>query len=62
MKTRWFKRKAYGVGWTPSTWQGFAVTVLYAAVLVKIFITIDRRSHSLSDAFIGFISDIERVK
>ena len=55
MKTRWFKRKAYGWGWTPSTWQGWSVTAIYALVLVKLFIAIGRRSSSLSDALIGFI-------
>lgn len=25
----WFKRKTYGYGWTPSTWQGWAVIVVW---------------------------------
>ena len=27
----WFKRKLYGWGWTPVTWQGWLVIVLYIA-------------------------------
>ena len=30
MKTKlWFKRKIYGWGWTPSTWQGYLSTITY---------------------------------
>lgn len=25
MKKLWFKRKTYGWGWTPATWEGWAV-------------------------------------
>lgn len=25
----WFKRKKYGWGWTPTSWQGWAVTLIY---------------------------------
>lgn len=30
----WFARKRYGWGWTPVTWQGWAVIGAYAAFLV----------------------------
>jgi len=26
----WFKRKTYGWGWTPSTWQGWVVLLIWA--------------------------------
>lgn len=29
----WFKKKTYGWGWTPSTWQGAVVVGLYLAAL-----------------------------
>lgn len=35
-KTIWFVSKRYGWGWTPSTWQGWAITlsyVLYEVIL-----------------------------
>lgn len=28
-KKLWFKAKSYGYGWTPSTWQGWAVLGLF---------------------------------
>ena len=30
----WFKRKRYGYGWTPSTWQGWLVCVVYLVLVV----------------------------
>ncbi len=35
----WFKRKVWGWGWTPATWQGWLVTVLYI-VLITLFLII----------------------
>ena len=29
MAELWFKAKRYGWGWTPSTWQGWAVMVVF---------------------------------
>lgn len=33
-KGYWFKRKLYGYGWTPATWQGFLVTLIFILGLV----------------------------
>lgn len=30
----WFKRKLYGWGWTPATWQGWVVILLYIVVVI----------------------------
>lgn len=30
----WFKRKRYGYGWTPSTWQGWLVCAIYLVLVV----------------------------
>ncbi len=32
-KPIWFKRKTYGWGWTPATWQGWLVTGVYFALI-----------------------------
>ena len=32
----WFKRKLYGWGWTPATWQGWAVIGIFIATILKI--------------------------
>lgn len=33
MEKIWFKRKTYGWGWTPVTWQGWLVIGAYLAVV-----------------------------
>ncbi len=45
----WFKRKLYGWGWTPVTWQGWAVIFGYVGALLYFFRGIDATSHSASD-------------
>lgn len=30
----WFKRKLYGWGWTPVTWQGWGIILCFIAILV----------------------------
>lgn len=50
----WFKAKTYGWGWTPATWQGWLVTVLFAGLTAYSFIAIDRASHSVSDTLMAF--------
>ncbi len=36
MKKLWFKRKLYGWGWTPSTWEGWLVIFGYIGFLALI--------------------------
>ena len=31
----WFKRRRYGWGWTPVTWQGWLAVTLFAAVVIS---------------------------
>ncbi len=51
----WFKRKLYGWGWTPATWQGWLVLFASVALLVLNAIRIDKKSHSVSDTLINFL-------
>ncbi len=44
MKKRWFKRKVYGWGWYPATWQGWLVLGLYAAIMFTLASTVDESS------------------
>ncbi len=39
-KTRklWFRAKTFGWGWFPITWQGWAITVLYAVLFAFAFL------------------------
>ncbi|MCR4274919.1 MAG: hypothetical protein NUW02_02620 [Candidatus Campbellbacteria bacterium] len=30
----WFKRKIFGWGWTPATWQGWLILLLFIALIV----------------------------
>ena len=49
----WFKRKIWGWGWTPVTWQGWATLFLYISAIIIIFKNVDAKSHSNSDTLIG---------
>lgn len=40
----WFKRKLYGWGWTPVTWQGWTVIALYLVLVFTFAMTIDESS------------------
>ncbi len=35
-KVYWFKSKMYGLGWTPATWQGWVVVLLFVSLLLVI--------------------------
>jgi hypothetical protein len=35
---RWFKRKKYGYGWTPCTWQGWLVILVYGLGLYMLVV------------------------
>lgn len=51
----WFVRKQYGWGWTPATWQGWWLTILFIGLMVGNFLRIDGQSHSVSDTLINFV-------
>jgi hypothetical protein len=53
-KKIWFKRKKYGWGWYPVTWQGWVILIVYLFAIVSTFINVDQDSHSGSDTLIGF--------
>jgi|SRR3989338_8277602 len=46
----WFKRKLYGWGWTPATWQGWVVTFFYI-LLVLIILRVMTNDFSTTSAF-----------
>lgn len=37
----WFKRKLYGWGWTPATWQGWTITATFVLFLIILAFSID---------------------
>lgn len=43
-KGYWFKRKLYGWGWTPVTWQGWLTVLAYVVIILAFSVTIDSNS------------------
>jgi uncharacterized membrane protein YhaH (DUF805 family) len=35
----WFKAKLYGWGWTPATWHGWLVVLVYIALIMALVLT-----------------------
>jgi hypothetical protein len=54
-KKLWFRRKLYGWGWYPISWQGWAIIAVYAFLIAFIFSSIDAVQHSNSDVLINFV-------
>ncbi len=57
-KKLWFKAKRFGWGWTPISWQGWLVTLVYVAFLADTIINTTKYdknvSNSASDTLIFF--------
>lgn len=43
-KKIWFRRKWYGWGWYPATWEGWVITALYVAIIVFFASTVSETS------------------
>lgn len=41
MNKIWFKRKLYGWGWTPSTWEGWLVILVWSVLFVSLAMKMD---------------------
>lgn len=55
MNKLWFKRKKYGWGWTPISWEGWLVTVFYLISLLCLSAFLSRASTTLEVVFNFFI-------
>ena len=40
-KQYWFRRKRYGYGWTPDTWQGWLATAMFIVLVVAFSVTLE---------------------
>lgn len=40
----WFKRKTYGWGWAPATWEGWLVLAIYLVLVAVFALTLDEAS------------------
>lgn len=52
----WFKRKRYGWGWYPSTWQGWIIIlafIIYLSLAVSYFIPRNQMWQYIFTIFIG---------
>jgi hypothetical protein len=56
-KRYWFRRKTYGWGWVPTTWQGYTVLGIYTGALATLVITFEKQSHQTADALTSFFLD-----
>ncbi|MEX1063733.1 MAG: hypothetical protein WD898_03095 [Candidatus Paceibacterota bacterium] len=56
-KHYWFKAKLFGWGWTPASWQGWAVTGVYLVSIIFFAFTIDEASPA-SEVFFTFVLPI----
>ena len=54
MSKIWFKRKYFGWGWYPYSWEGWLTIFVLAALNILIFRRVDLESNSSSDTLIKF--------
>ena len=53
---KWFVAKKYGYGWTPTTWQGWAVALLYIIGILYFAFTFEIISASSVINFVVYIA------
>ena len=54
-KKLWFRAKTYGWGWTPCSWEGWLVIILFIIFEWWNFMRLDAVSHSNSDTVRPFV-------
>lgn len=55
MKKLWFVRKTYGWGWTPATWQGWLVILIFVGLMALNVLRIQNQLNSENDIIFIFI-------
>lgn len=53
-KNLWFKRKTYGWGWTPVTWQGWASVVVFVILVSLLAFRVTPRA-SVAEVMFTFV-------
>ncbi len=51
----WFRRKLFGWGWTPATWEGWLTLLVFVVAMVWNATRIDNASHSVSDTLLNLL-------
>ena len=54
-KSIWFKRKRFGYGWTPSSWEGWAVILSYIVSVLGLTAMLDENSSDKEALFLLLI-------
>jgi ACR3 family arsenite efflux pump ArsB len=58
MERYWFKRKLFGWGWYPSTWQGWSILGFYLLLVVLAAYNASLLTSSSSDNLFFFIPEV----
>lgn len=54
-KRYWFKRKLFGWGWTPATWEGWLITLIVLGLIIVNAIRADYNATSEKDVVLSVI-------
>lgn len=54
-KGYWFKAKLYGWGWVPVKWQGWAVILIYIALVTSLLANVEKEIPGNSDSGTNFL-------
>lgn len=57
-KKIWFKRKKYGIGWTPAAWEGWIITLIYPFLLILPIIFIRPWTKTIVTIWYGYLTTI----
>jgi O-antigen/teichoic acid export membrane protein len=61
MSTYWFRPKRYGYGATPTTWQGWALTLATVAIIVAATFTVMRHTALEAVFWVGVAIDFVAI-
>lgn len=53
-KNYWFKRRRYGYGWIPTSWQGWLIVVIYVALVLAGALTLKNVPDNTFTREVGF--------
>jgi hypothetical protein len=57
MRLIWFKRKRYGWGWVPVTWQGWTIIIAFIALMLGNALRLDSTHYSTHRILAEFIPE-----
>lgn len=57
----WFKAKTYGWGWTPSTWEGWLLVIVYLIQVISISFVAEELFQSMKGTIIFFMVVISSI-